>query len=160
MYYKVDKNAKGAYVIESTGSEWLDKGVAVEEPAPAPPPAGTKSKTENDKGTAEPAKTTSKKGCDNPMSDPDFNASLVGISTGPFEPIKLSNAKKTAEKHCLRVSQVILVMYVFDSESSRLSFAKFAYDYTYNPDEYSEVKDALHSQKSKDDLDRYIAGKK
>ena len=64
-----------------------------------------------------------------------------------------------AETHCLHVSQVKLVINVFDSESSRLSFAKFAYDYTYDRDNFAEVKDELHSQKSRDDLDKFIAGK-
>ena len=74
-----------------------------------------------------------------------------------FTPLK--TAKKMAETHCLRVSQVVLVIHVFDSESSRLSFAKFAYDHTYDRDNYADVNDALHSQKSKNDLDKYVAGK-
>jgi hypothetical protein len=159
MYYKVTKNAKGAYILESTGSEWIDEDVIKEGSTPAPP-EGNKAKSGKDKEKIEPVSKTGIKGCDNPMSEPDFNAQLVGISAAPFEPIKLSNAKKLAEQHCLLVSQVILVIYVFDNESSRLNFAKFAFDHTYNPDDYAEVKNALHSQKSKDDLDRFIAGKK
>ena len=93
------------------------------------------------------------------MSEPDFNGQLVGISARPFEPMQLSAAKKMAETHCLMVSQVKMVIYVFNSESSRLSFAKYAYDHTYDRDNYSEVKDALHSEKSKTELDRYISEK-
>jgi hypothetical protein len=73
--------------------------------------------------------------------------------------MQLSAAKKMAETHCLKASHVVLVIAVFDSESSRLSFAKFAYDHTYDQDNYTDVRDALHSQSSKNDLDRYLSGK-
>ena len=102
---------------------------------------------------------TNAKGCENPIADADFTGQLIDISARPFEPMKLSAAKKMAETHCLRVSQVKLVINVFESESSRLSFAKFAWDYTYDRDNYAEVNDELHSQKSRDDLDRFIEGK-
>ena len=160
MYYKIGANPKGAFVLESTTSEWMDDGVVKEKVTPTPPPAENKSKTEKEKGKNEPDKSPNSKGCDNPMSEADFNAQLVGISARPFDPIKLSAAKKMAETHCLLVSQVKMVMYVFDSESSRLSFAKYAYDFTYNRGEYSEVNDALHSEKSKNDLTRYISERK
>ncbi|MCX6266723.1 MAG: DUF4476 domain-containing protein [Bacteroidetes bacterium] len=157
MFFKVVKNQKGVYVIESTSYEYMDDGVAAETPPPPPPPSGeNKSTADTEKDKKEPEKSTDKKGCDNPISDPDFSAELVGISARPFEPMQLSAAKKRAETHCLMVKMVI---YIFDSESSRISFAKYAYDYTYDRHNYAEVKDALHSQKSKDDLDRFIAGK-
>lgn len=160
MYYKIGTNQKGAYVLESTTSEWMDDGVVKENVTPTTPPAENKSNTEKEKSKNEPEKSPKSKVCDNPMSEPDFNAQLVGISARPFDPIKLSAAKKMAETHCLLVSQVKMVMYVFDSESSRLSFAKYAYDYTYNKGEYSEVNDALHSEKSKDDLNKYVTAHK
>ncbi len=33
------------------------------------------------------------------------------------------------------------------------------YDFTFDRDNYADVKEALHSEKSKDELDRYISGK-
>jgi hypothetical protein len=155
MFFKVFKNAKGAFVLESTTSEWMDDTnlAEVDKSSPShsetPPPAAKK----------EAPSTAKAGGCDTPMSDPDFTGQLIDISARPFEPMQLSAAKKMAETHCLRVSHVVLVIAVFDSESSRLSFAKFAYDHTYDRENYSDVKDALHSQSSRNDLDRYISGK-
>ncbi len=165
MFFKVEKNAKGVFALESTTSEWMDEAAVTEHDNPPPPrpeapyPAQKESKSEEPVKN-ETAKKTSTKGCDTPVSDADFTPQLIDISARPFEPMQLSAAKKMAETHCLRVSQVRLVINVFDSESSRLSFAKFAYDYTFDRDNYSEVNDELHSQKSRDDLDRYVAGKK
>jgi hypothetical protein len=163
MYYKVGRNAKGVYALESTSSEWTDEtnladpGNSTRPRQDAPYPEKKDEKSASTK--SESTKSTASKGCDNPIPDADFTAQLIDISARPFEPMQLSAAKKMAETHCLRVSQVKLVMNVFDTESSRLSFAKFAYDFTNDRENYSEVDDELHSQKSRDDLGRYIAGK-
>ena len=163
MYYKVEKNAKGAYTLESTTSEWTD---GAKEQGHNNPPASSESsdQTKEQKSAGVPVKNPeagsgSSKGCENPIPDPDFAAQLVDISARPFEPMQLSAAKKMAESHCLLVSQVIMVIHVFDMESSRLSFAKFAYQHTHDRENYSEVKEALHSEKSKDDLERFITEK-
>jgi len=159
LYFKVSQNARGSYSLEAASSEWFDKGVEKEAKEATPPPAENKANKENVKESQAQDKPEGRKGCNNPMPDADFTASLVGISTGPFEPIKLSNAKKVAERNCLTTGQVVTIIRVFDTESSRLSFAKFAYSHTYNQSDYGDVKEALHSQKSKDELDRYISGK-
>jgi hypothetical protein len=159
MFFKVEKNAKGTFALESTSSEWMDKSAATEPENPPSPPPVAADQAQKESKSSETVKKKDAKGCDNPIADSDFTGQLIDISARPFEPMQLSAAKKMAETHCLRVSQVKLVMNVFDSESSRLSFAKFAWDYTYDRDSYAEVNDELHSQKSRDDLDRFIAGK-
>jgi hypothetical protein len=163
MYFKVEKNGKGVFTIESVSSEWTDESVSKDNgapPTPAEHPSPEQKGTNPEKpATDESAKAAKATGCNNPMSEPDFNAELVSISARPFEPMQLSAAKKTAEAHCLTVSQVVRVIYIFDSESSRLSFAKFAYDFTSDRNSYGEVKDALHSEKSKNELDKFLASK-
>ena len=164
MYFKVAKNQKGVYVLESTTSEWMDDSNLAEVDHSAKPPVAsttpvTKDSKPEDNSKTEAAKSSTTKGCDNPISDGDFTPQLIDISARPFEPMQLSAAKKMAETHCLKASQVVLVIAVFDSESSRLSFAKFAYDHTHDQENYSDVRDALHSQSSKNDLDHYLSGK-
>gem|GEM_PF-1050739 len=156
IYFKLDKSTKGVYSLEETESEYMDQGV-VKDGSATPPPAPAVGRDGEKKDQP---KSGSKPGCDQPMSDPDFNAQLVGISTAPFEPIRLNAAKKAAENHCFSANQIKMVMYVFDSESSRLSFAKYAYDFAYNKEDYAEVNDALHSNRSKDELTKFIADKK
>ena len=161
MYYKVSKTPKGTFMLESTTSEWMEDSGNSQKGTPPPTEVQPdKKESRSDQAAAtETKKTTGTKGCNNPISDADFTAQLIDISARPFEPMQLSAAKKMAETHCLLVSQVTLVINVFDSESSRLSFAKYAYDYTYDRQNYMDVKDALHSQSSKNDLDKFIKGK-
>jgi hypothetical protein len=152
MYCKVGQNAKGVYVLETTTTEWSD----VE--------AEAKPSKQSEKAAAapksEPPAAGNSKICSNPMSDVDFTVALAAVSAQPFEGSKLSSAKKMVQSHCLLCSQVKQAMYLFDLETSRLSLAKYAYDLVYDPENYSEVSDELHSQRSKDDLDHYISGKK
>lgn len=157
FYYKVDKNPKGVYVLESTSSEWSDVNATKEEvPPPAPKDQKAAPATENVKTE----KTAGGTGCSDPMDEAAFVASLVSVSAPPFDPPKLSAAKKLATEHCLTTTQVKGVIYVFDNESTRLSFAKFAYDHTWDPQNYSDVAEALNSSKSKKELEDYIGSKK
>jgi len=157
FYYKVDKNPKGAYFLEATSTEWSDVKASKSE---TPPPVAKEEKTATAKENVKTEKSTGGKGCQDPMEESAFLASLVSVSAPPFDPPKLSAAKKLATEHCLTTTQVKEVIYVFDSESTRLSFAKFAYDHTWDIQNYSDVADALHSSKSKKDLEDYINSKK
>jgi hypothetical protein len=158
FYYQVDKNAKGVYVLVSTSSEWSDQPKASAE---TPPPAKEqKQAVKEEPAKSKPAKETGGKGCSNPMEEPAFIAALVSVSSPPFDPSKLSAAKKLATEHCLTTLQVKQVIYVFDYESTRLSFAKFAYEHTWDPDHYSDVSEALHNTKSRNELEQYIKSKK
>jgi hypothetical protein len=163
MYFKVSKNAKGAYILESTTSEWLEEGVAKEAPPAGqsdPAPVKKESNELKESGQTGTGATTSGRRCDTPMNDVDFAVTLTGISAHPFEGSQLSAAKKMVESHCITSRQVTEVMYIFDLEPSRLSFAKHAYTFVYDPDNYGEVKEALHSDKSKSDLDKWMNSKK
>jgi len=155
MYYALLRNAKNAFVLQSSHSEWSDEptGNVNQKSNPPLPPAKTE-KQEIEKSSA------GKKGCSSPMAEADFIAGLVSVSTPPFDPPKLSAAKKLASEHCLTTTQIKAVIEIFENESTRLSFAKFAYDHTWDIDNYSDVGDALHSGKSRDDLERYINSKK
>jgi hypothetical protein len=151
LFYALRQGKKGDYILEKTSSDYSHTQEAVKETAPPPPAA---------KETKQAAVKKSGGGCDNPMSEPDFQASTVAVSSAPFDGIKLSQAKKVAESHCLYSRQIVELMYILSSESSRLALAKDAYLHCYDPENYNEVKDALNSNKSRDDLDRYIASAK
>lgn len=155
MYYAIVRNSRNAFILQSSSSEWSDEpeGKGKQQSTPPPPPGKTE-KQEVEKVS------TGKKGCSKPMAEADFIASLVSVSSPPFDPPKLSAAKKLAAEHCLTTTQVREVIHVFDNESTRLSFAKFAYDHTWDIENYFDVSDALHSEKSRDDLERFINSKK
>jgi hypothetical protein len=152
LYYVVKPGKKGEYILEHTSSDYSHPEGAVTEPAKAT--SQKESQTTEGKGGS-----TAKKGgggCNNPMSEPDFQASTIAISNAPFDGIRLTQAKKVAENHCLECRQIVELMYILSSESSRLSLAKAAYTHCFDPGNYDQVKDVLNSNKSRDDLDRYI----
>jgi hypothetical protein len=157
LYYVVRPGKKGEYILEKTSSDYSHHGEASKETAAAATTA-KESKTATAK-----TETAAKKpggGCSNPMQEGDFQASSVAVSNAPFDGIKLSQAKKVVEAHCLYCRQIAELMYILSSESSRLTLAKEAYHHCYDPENYGEVRDVLNSSKSKDDLDRYISAAK
>ena len=164
-FYKLDRNSKGAFALESTSEEEMNSALAVGNKSPEPEKKAvqevkTESSPEKSSQEATPSKSTKVKNCDPPMADADFAVSLGFISSNPIESSKLGAAKKMAEKQCLTVDQIKQVIYVFDNESSRLNFAKFAYDHTFNKQDYREVKDALYTDKSKSELDAFLSNQK
>ncbi len=154
LYYAVRQGKKkGEYVMEKTSSDYVSSKETVKETS-----TSSSTKQENKQSTAK-SESTAKKagaGCDNPMAEPDFQASTIAISSAPFDGIKLTQAKKMVESHCLYCRQIVEAMYLLSYENSRLSLAKDAYKHCYDPENYNDVKNALHSNKSKDDLDHYI----
>jgi hypothetical protein len=152
LYYVIRVNDKGKYILEKTESEYVKHNeessqgktaaVSEEKPAKEEPKSDTKPAGEG-------------KGCSNPMSEPNFYASREMISNAPFDGPKLTQAKSMADKNCLTTTQIVDVMYIFSGESSRLSFAKYAYKHCWDPDNYETVKDALNAS-GKKSLQEYI----
>ena len=153
LYYVVRPGKKVDYILDKTSSDYGH----TEEPA-----AETKQVTstaKENKQTTTKSETTAKKsgiGCSNPMSEGDFQASTIAISNAPFDGMKLTQAKKVAESHCLYCRQIVELIYTLSYDASRLTLAKTAYKHCYDPENYDQVKDVLSSNKSKDDLQRYI----
>lgn len=99
-------------------------------------------------------------GCMFPMTDMDFRNAKSSISSKSFEDTKLSVAKQITEANCLKSLQVKEVMELFSFESTRLEFAKFAWDFTFDRKNYFKVNDAFTFESSVDDLNNYIQDRK
>ena len=99
-------------------------------------------------------------GCPWPMQPNDFAAAKNTISSKGFEDSKLTIAKQIISSNCLFASQVREVMALFDFEQTKLDFAKFAYNYTYDIGNYFKVNDAFDFESSIQDLNNYIAGQR
>ncbi len=161
MYYVLHPGKKDSYVLEHTTSDYVHHDEAVkEETPPPPPPSETKKQEKQGDKKTESSATSSSGGCTGPMPEGDFQASVVMISNAPFEGTKTSQAKKLVESHCLYCRQITEAMYVVSYESSRLSIAKAAYKHCFDPENYDEVKNALNTDKAKNDLEKYIQSAK
>jgi hypothetical protein len=154
LFYVIKKSDKGKYILEKTSSEYVhqDENLAVQKESNDV--KEEKAKTDEIKSEAKPA-GGSGKGCSNPMEAPDFYASREMISNAPFDGPKLTQAKSLSDKNCLTTSQIIDVIYIFSGESSRLNFAKYAYNHCWDPDNYNDVKEVLNSS-GQSALQKYI----
>lgn len=99
-------------------------------------------------------------GCPWPMSATDFADAKQSISSKSFEDSKLTIARQITSSNCLLCSQVKEIMKLFSFEDSKLDFAKFAYDYVYDLNNYYKLNDAFTFESSIDDLNEYINMKK
>jgi len=95
-------------------------------------------------------------GCPVPVSNEDFAALKSSIASKSFEETKFTIAKQILNDRCLFVSQVKQLMLEFSFEQTRLDFAKYAYDKTYDIGNYFKVNDAFTFENSTDELNEYI----
>lgn len=98
-------------------------------------------------------------GCDWPVDKPAIDQMKKSISSKSFEDSKMTLAKQATRGKCLTAEQVKEIMGLFTFEDSKLEYAKFAYDFTYDVDNYYIVNDAFTFESSIDDLNEFIEGK-
>ena len=97
-----------------------------------------------------------KVGCPVPMSNEDFSDLNATISSKTFEETKFTIAKQVLNDRCLFVSQVKQIIMQFTFEQTRLDFAKYAYDRTYDVGNYFKVNDTFTFESSTEELNDYI----
>lgn len=90
------------------------------------------------------------------MSRESFQQALATLRNETFDQTRLEMAKQIARQNCLLAQDVREIMKLFDFESSKLEFAKFAYDYTHDLSNYFVVNEAFDFSSSKDELVKYI----
>lgn len=95
-------------------------------------------------------------GCPVPMSPEDFGDLKQSLASKTFEETKFNMAKQVLKDRCMTVSQVKQMMLLFTFEQTRLDFAKFAYDRTYDVGNYFKVNDAFTFESSIEELNEYI----
>jgi hypothetical protein len=95
-------------------------------------------------------------GCGWPMNTGEFADAKKSIESKSFEDSKMTMLKQIGRDRCFTVDQVKGMMSVFSFEDSKLDWAKFAYDRTYDIDNYYKVNDAFTFESSIDDLNSYI----
>jgi hypothetical protein len=98
-------------------------------------------------------------GCSWPAADSDISQLKSSVESKSFEDSKLSTMKSATKNKCLKATQVKDLMMLLTFEESRLDFAKFAYDYTYDQGNYYVVNDAFTFEFSIDELNEYLEGR-
>ncbi|MBX2972638.1 MAG: DUF4476 domain-containing protein [Flavobacteriales bacterium] len=99
---------------------------------------------------------TGRVGCGWPMTAGEFADVKKSIEAKSFEDSKMTLAKQVGASRCFTVEQVKGLMSLFSFEDSKLDIAKYAYERTFDIDNYYKVNDAFTFESSIDNLNKYI----
>lgn len=88
-----------------------------------------------------------------------YNNLVRSIQEKPYEDTKFSTARLGIKGKCVTVDQVAGLVRLFNYEDTRLDFAKYAYDFVSDIDEYYRVADAFNFEATKGDLLEFIESK-
>jgi hypothetical protein len=99
-------------------------------------------------------------GCSWPITVQEMDQVKASIRSKTFEDSKMTLAKQALKGKCILTDDVVAVMNLFTYESSKLDFAKWAWDITYDRGNYFKINDAFTYSSSIDELDEYLAGRR
>lgn len=94
-------------------------------------------------------------GCAWPMSSTEFADAKQSIESKSFEDSKMTTAKQVGRDRCFTTEQVKGIMGLFSFEDTKLEFAKYAYERTYDIGNYYKLNDVFSFSSSIDELNNY-----
>ncbi len=98
--------------------------------------------------------------CTGPMSSATFAKAKNSIENQGFDETKLKIAKQAISANCMSVSQIGEVMDSFGFEKTKLDFAKYAFDFSTDPQNYFELNDKFGFSSTVEELDSYLESKR
>lgn len=102
------------------------------------------------------APATVRSGCPQAMSASDYENAKNSIALADGENRKLCLARDIMNSTCFSAEQVEGIMNLFTLETSKLEFAKLAFDHTSDVANYSKVNEAFKEISSAAELKNYI----
>jgi Domain of unknown function (DUF4476) len=90
----------------------------------------------------------------------DFEILKDNIKRNTFEKGKLEAAKSFTKENTLMAKQIAEIARLFDFENTRLDYAKFAYDYAYDRENYYAVASVMNMPNNRKELQKFIDGRK
>lgn len=92
----------------------------------------------------------------NPMEAEKFYRAFENISRKTFEADKLSAAKQLIARNMMNIEQIKQICRLFEYESSKLDFAKSAYNHCTEKDSYYQINEVFQFENSKTELEQYV----
>ncbi|WP_299210874.1 DUF4476 domain-containing protein [uncultured Aquimarina sp.] len=98
------------------------------------------------------------RGCKNKskMWQQDFKDALSSIKNIGYDQTKLETAKQIVSGNCMSAIQIKHICDLFGYEASKLDFAKYAFDYCVEPNNYFKVHKTFNATTSINELNEYI----
>tara|TARA_B100000780_G_C21107629_1_gene447379 strand:- start:905 stop:1273 length:369 start_codon:yes stop_codon:yes gene_type:complete len=94
--------------------------------------------------------------CDLPTTDIGFKVIINDVSDEISEDDKLSKSKDLVSEACLTTNQIKQLLEVITYESYKVEFAKFAYQYCFDPINYDSIYDEFSFSSSTEELKVFI----
>jgi Domain of unknown function (DUF4476) len=94
------------------------------------------------------------------MSYKEFEALKARIRQNTFDRKRVETAKTLTKQSVLSSNQIVEIVQLITSDNNRLDYAKFAYDYVSDRDNYMIVVESMAFDSSKKELQRYLDGNK
>jgi len=94
--------------------------------------------------------------CTPSFTDHQFNLIIQSLQTENIESKRLAKAKRVAFNNCLLTKQVRDVVALFNFENNRVEFAKFAYKFVSDKENYALLLDSFKFLTSKQEIREYI----
>lgn len=95
-------------------------------------------------------------GCGWPMNQAEYTDARQSIASKSFEEDKMTTAKQVGRDRCFTVEQVKGIVELFTFEGTKLEFAKYAYEHTFDIGNYYKLNDAFTFSSSIDELNSHI----
>jgi len=95
-----------------------------------------------------------------PMSIKDYKDAYETIKNTSFDDSKLKIAETIVKNNCISTEQAIDIIKLLSFDKNKLTFAKLAYHYVYDPNNYYKVINAFSFSSSKDEITNYINANK
>jgi Domain of unknown function (DUF4476) len=93
------------------------------------------------------------------MTYRDFEILKDKIKQNTSERNKLDAAKSLTQGNQLTSNQIAEITRLFNADNNRLDYAKFAYNYAYDRENYAAVVDAMNFTNSRKDLQKFMTGR-
>jgi hypothetical protein len=97
--------------------------------------------------------------CARSMDAVSFSKAKQTIESKGFDDTRLSTAKQVAKANCLTSDQILQIIKIFGFEDSRLEFAKYAYDFCFDQNNYYNVSQGFSFDSSTEELNSYLESK-
>jgi hypothetical protein len=94
------------------------------------------------------------------MSYKEFEALKARIRQNTFDKKRVETAKTLTKQSVLTSNQIVEIVQLITSDNNRLDFAKFAYDYVSDRENYEIVVETMAFDASKKELQRYLDANK
>jgi Domain of unknown function (DUF4476) len=117
--------------------------------------------TNTTQGQTEPAhsKPVNNGPCAQSMDASSFAKAKATVESKGFDDTKLTQAKQITKANCMTSEQIKEIMGVFGFEETRLAYAKYAYDYCFDKNNYYIINDAFSFESTIEELNQFLETK-